>query len=316
MEQKYLLIINPNSGQGKYKNYIESIKKYFKKYRMPLDIIITKQKNDATKIAKKHSKSNKYKIIIGAGGDGTINEVLNGVVGTDKKIAIIPWGTGNVFAREMNISFRPKRFCKIIRKENFIKLDIAKCNNKYFFLMTSAGFDAYSIKYAEKTNLKKFIGHLAYIIGSINAFAKYKFPEIEVEIDGKIHDKGTFVLISNTSRYAMYFSITPHAIPNDGLLDVYIFKEAGRFNFIKLLAQVILSAFSSKHRRNQTIFLKKQSFYKAKKIKLYSQGKVFTQVDGDLAGHLPKEIKIIPKAVNFILPNRIIKRYKRLLKKD
>jgi diacylglycerol kinase (ATP) len=315
MNKKYLLIVNPSSGQGRYKIFLDKIERYFKKNKMPLDVIFTRKKDHATAIARKASRSDKYGVIIGAGGDGTINEVLTGIIGSKKKIAIIPWGTGNVFAREMNIPFSPKKIFKIIKKGKSIKIDIGRCNKKYFFLMTSAGFDAYSIKQTEKTNLKKFLGKLSYIAGSIAAFTRYNFPEIKVEIDGKKHESGTFVLVSNTSRYAMYFTITPRAIPNDGLFDVYIFKEAGKFNFLKLLAKIILSAFSKTYRKKSAVFLIKQSFHKAKKIKLSSAGKVLTQIDGDLHESLPVNIKIIPNAVEVILPEKVIKRYKKYSEK-
>ena len=311
----YLLIINPNSGQGKYKKHLEIIKKYFLRNNVNLDICFTEYKGHATEIAKEASCSDKYSVIIGAGGDGTINEVLTGMIDSNKTMAILPWGTGNVFAREMNIPFNPKKACKLILKNKSIKIDIAKCNNNYFFLMCSCGFDAYSIKHTEELKIKKIFGKISYIIGGLKAFARYKFPEIEVELDNGIKDKGTYVLVSNTSKYAIYFSITPYAIPFDGLLDVYIFKETGKFNFFKLLGQLIISAFVRDPKKRNTIFLRKEAFYRSKSIIISSKEKVITQIDGDLYENLPLNIQIIPQALNFILPAKIVKKYRKYMEK-
>ena len=92
------------------------VKNIFIKHNANLSIVFTEYKGHATIIAKEASQSDNYDVIIGAGGDGTINEVLTGSIGSNKSIAILPWGTGNVFAREMNIPFDPIKACKVILK--------------------------------------------------------------------------------------------------------------------------------------------------------------------------------------------------------
>ncbi|OHD56414.1 MAG: hypothetical protein A2Y33_15605 [Spirochaetes bacterium GWF1_51_8] len=308
--RKFLLIYNPGSGQGKYRQYLDKTARFFHDAGLTLDIVPTESRGHATELAREGCAGD-YDVIIGAGGDGTINEVLNGMAGSGKTLAILPWGTGNVFAAEMNIPSDPVRACRVIADSYHARLDLARIGERYFLLMCGAGFDAYSIKHAEQMNIKRAVGRLGYVLASIKAFPRYRFSEIEVEMDGGIRDKGTFVLVSNTSRYGTFFTISPRAVPNDGLLDVYVFKEAGgRWNFIKLVTQMILTAFKPRT-RSKKIFFKKQAYYRAKSVRLCSDYEVPTQIDGELFQPLPAVIKAVPSAIDVILPKRVARRYGR-----
>jgi YegS/Rv2252/BmrU family lipid kinase len=327
--RKYLLIYNPRSGQGKYRQYIDETIRYFREYGLELRTQGTEEPGHATVIARDACESD-YDVIIGAGGDGTINEVLNGMVGSDKTLAVLPWGTGNVFAAEMNIPAHPRQACRVITDGFTARLDVGRIsaalntgvtqmlddrismslNNRHFLLMCGAGFDAYSIKKVEQMNIKRVFGKIAYVMGSLHAFTMYGFPEIGIELDNGRRDKGTFVLVSNTSRYGVYFTISPRAIPTDGFLDVYVFKEAGRWNFIKLAAQVFMTAFMPRTRRRK-IFFKKQAFYRTKSVRLTSAQNVPTQIDGELYHSLPVTVEAVPSALNVILPKRVLMKVRR-----
>ena len=194
----------------------------------------------------------------------------------------------------------------MLSKERTIKFDLGKCNGKYFYLMASAGFDAYSMKITEKDDLKKHFGKFSYFLGFLKMLALYKNPEINVKIDEKIQDKGTFIIISNTSKYAVYFSLTPNALPHDGYLDVFIYKGKGRINLLKFILKIILNAFLKKNRK---LIYFKHSTYKAKKIELTSSHEVYTQLDGDLSEKLPVTVETMPEAINIILPRKTFKKF-------
>jgi diacylglycerol kinase (ATP) len=313
MGKRHLLIVNPTSGQGSYERHISLVTSFFTKHNMRLDISPTAYQGQATEIAREAASDDRYDVIIGGGGDGTINEVLSGMVGSSKELAILPWGTGNVFAREMNIPLQTLKACKLIRKGSSLPIDIARCNDRYFFLMFSAGFDAYSIKHTETMRVKRIFGGLSYVLGSLKAFASYSYPEINITMDDGRTDSGSFLLVSNTSRYAMYFTITPDANPVDGMLDVYLFKEAGSWNMIKLSIQVILTMFSANARKKEKLFLKRQSFYRCKSVSVSSREPVITQLDGDLSSELPANLEVVPGAVNVILPKKIRKKYNQII---
>ena len=112
---RFLLIANPVSGDARMEAKIEAALAYFAKHADSVDLRFTEYPGHATSIAREGAFHG-YDAIIGAGGDGTINEVLNGIVGTGARLGVLPWGTGNVFAKEMRISSRIKKQCKLIRK--------------------------------------------------------------------------------------------------------------------------------------------------------------------------------------------------------
>ena len=302
------MIVNPTSGSRKQLNYINFVRNYFERHNLEIGIIFSEYPGHAEKIARDASVSD-CDCIIGAGGDGTINEVLNGMIGSSKKMGIIPWGTGNVFAREMGFPRSLRKICKMIRKGRSLKLDAARSNRRYFLLMCGAGFDAYMIKQIHGMGLKKILGQIVYIFGALKAITRYTYPPIEVEIDGEISEKGSFVLVSNTSRYGVYFTISPRANPFDGLLDVFIFKKSGYLAMLGLILRVAITFFHFNALSFFPIFMKRAACYQAKNIRISSSRFVHTQLDGELSGSLPVEIESIPAAIETILPRRAVKKY-------
>jgi len=309
---KYLLIVNPNSGARNHEKNLSKIIKYFKKFKTEVHVKYTEYQGHGAIIAHDSLDEN-YSAVIGCGGDGTINEVANGLAGTEIKLGIIPWGTGNVFAREMHFPKNLKKLCKVIIKEKYLKMDLGLSgNNKFFLLMASVGFDAYSLKQIKYSIIKKSFGIFAYFLGAIKAFFNYKFPELEVSFDDGCIEKGTFVLISNTSRYGKYFKITPFADPFDGFLDVIIYKEKGKLNFLKLLLSILWNTLTKKPKNNHYFFSKKNSFYRVKSLQIHSpSGNVHYQIDGDHFMNNDLNLSVSEKSLNVILPNKMIKKYLR-----
>ncbi len=306
-QERCLLIVNPRSGSGRYREYLSFVELYFKKRGIPLESRFTERAGHATEIAREASAAG-FGVVIGAGGDGTINEVLNGLAGTETKLAILPWGTGNVFAREMEFPRSLKRQCAVIARGRSARLDTGICGNRRFLLMCGAGFDAYSLKQIEGLGIKRAAGMLAYVIGGIRAFARYRFPEMVAEFPDGIRVRCGFALVSNTSRYGAFFSISPKALPNDGLLDVFLYKQSGLFAMIRLALAVVRSVFSPGGVVRPLPALTRASWHRVKSLKLVSEGKVYTQLDGDLSLPLPAEISIAPASVSCILPAKAVRR--------
>jgi diacylglycerol kinase family enzyme len=197
----------------------------------------------------------------------------------------------------------------MIRKGRSLRIDVARSNNRYFLLMCGAGFDAYMIKQIQSLGLKKRLGQVVFFLGALKAITKYSYPPIEVEIDKKIRERGTFALVSNTSRYGVYFTISPRANPFDGLLDVFIYKKSGYLAMLGLIFRVAFTFFHFNALSLFPIFMKRTAIYQAKSVRISSSRYVHTQLDGELSGNLPVEIECVPSAVEFILPRRAIKKY-------
>jgi YegS/Rv2252/BmrU family lipid kinase len=307
---RYLLIANPVSGYGLARSQIATVAKFFRKRGHVIDVRLTKGPGHAESLAREGVDGG-YDVLIVGGGDGTINEVLNGIAGRNIKLAVIPWGTGNVFAAEMRFPKSVAAVCRMILQGCSERLDVGVYGERRFLLMVGAGFDAYSLKQLEGQGLKRRLGLVAYAMAAIRAFARYRFPQIRIELADGRRDSGSFIIVSNTSRYGDFFSFTPNATPTDGLLDVFVFRETGRWNTIFLALRYMMRFIADPNLAAPPLGMQRSRIYRTKGLRLTSTKNVFTQVDGELGIRLPVDIAIDPKSVELILPKRSLKRYRR-----
>jgi diacylglycerol kinase (ATP) len=311
----YLLIANPASGRGLAGRGAEYVLDYFRRHGHSIDLHFTERPGHAEELARLGVHGDYDAIIVG-GGDGTINEVLNGMAGSEKKLAIIPWGTGNVFTSEMRFPHSIGAICKLILKGNSEFLDLGLCGDRRFLLMTGVGVDAYSLKQLEGGGLKRRLGLVAYAVAALRAFATYRYPPINVELaDGRV-DSGSFVLVSNTSRYGDFFSFTPSASPLDGLLDVFVFREASRWSTLILVLRYLVRFIIDPNLGAPPLGLQRSRIYRTSALRLSSPKAILSQIDGELGASLPLEFSILPRAVQLILPKRQMRAYRRIAKKE
>lgn len=289
--KKVKLILNPKAGNGIGVAYIPIIKKLFKDY--DLTVYKTKKKKDATEQAK--LSSNKYDIIIAAGGDGTINEVINGLVNSRSSLGIIPIGTGNSFAAELKISLNFIKACQIIKKNKIKKFDLGKANNSYFLLWSGIGFDAHVLDNVQPL-LKKILGITAYPLTAFQKLVDYKAPLMSITMDDKIKKNGYFTVISNIKNYGRFFQFSPNADPFDGKLDVCILKKKPTF---KKMLEYLMIISKKKKKKN---YDKDIDHFQAKKIKIDSKEKILIHTDAEIIGTTPVTIIVVPKAVSIIIP--------------
>ncbi len=281
------LIINPIAGNRKYNELI--IKRAKGK---DIDVFITEKRGDAAE-SSTLAVSQGYKKIIVAGGDGTVNEVINGIAYSDSALGIIPTGTKNVFALENKLPINPLKAFDVALNGKKINISLGLANNIYFSLMAGIGFDAKAI---ENTNLeiKKYIGVLAYYIAGIYTIFSYKQPEVYIELDKKIKTEGYFVVISNSRYYGGRYIIAPRGNVKKDRLDVVIFKKRGILPSILYYLKISMGG---KHVNYQDV-----EYYEAKNINIYSNNDVPVQVDGDIIGNLPMNFSIAPNSLNLIVP--------------
>ena len=269
---------------------IEAVKKKCDKEKIKLDIEFTKYPKHATKIAE--ASRDKYDIIIVAGGDGTINEVINGMVNSKASLVIIPFGSTNVLASELGIPDNPDEAAELITKGKKIKMDLgyAQTNkeSRYFSMMLGVGPFAQVIK-DMTPRFKKRWGRFAYPFGLIKLLFKYKWHEIHVR--HKTDSSGNFVIMANIKYYAGEYEIADKADIRDGLLDLVIINRKKPWDIIVLISSFTLGKLNKYLRRE---------YYQTKEADIYSEHKMQIQVDGEVLGVAPVKVKIIPKALNVI----------------
>lgn len=294
----HLFIINPVAGQGKPLKLIPEIKKIFSSRDDAFNIEITERPGHATDIVKRYTSKKKHRVY-SIGGDGTLNEVLNGMVNSGSSLAVIPAGSGNDFSRNLNITITSNRYGYDILNRTVNgkeePVDIVKINNRYFINISSVGLDA---EVANTTNKLKstglFRGSFAYLAGIFATLLKYNSHILRVTIDGQTFEKESLLLaVANGKYYGGGIQPAPDASINDGLLDVCFVKKMNVFRIIKLLPLYI----KGKHGG-----LEEVSFYKGKKIEVSNNHEMALNIDGEISMVKQAVYEIIPKGINIIIP--------------
>ena len=300
------IVINPSSGQTSIIKRIEEIILLLAVKGIRANYTISTSKTDLITLSKQAAQPGLYDLLVAVGGDGTLRDVLTSVVGYDIPVSVIPAGTGNVFAKEMKIPFHSKKWVKMITRAKRCKVDGGLVNGSYFIMMAGVGFDAFTVKNTESLGIKKIFGKISYIAGFLKSISEYSYPPLQIEVDDTIHDSGYGVIISNTSRYGVYFSLNPAALCNDGFLDCVIYRQRGIFGFLGLFITAYFAFLGAGKKVKLRGNIRR---YRCKKIKITSENKHLpVQIDGDLSGVLPAEISVSKHSFEMMLPSKTVKR--------
>lgn len=267
----YLFIVNPKSGKGKSIEVSNIIKNYMDEKNIDYNIIYTNKKDDAMDIANMYK--NKYNCIYSVGGDGTLNEVVNGIIGGNSKLGIIPVGSGNDFYKSFKIN-------------NSNEIDVGVINNsKYFINIASVGLDADIADYANYLKDKNYPNDIVYILSLIRNYFKFKPIKTNINNEEKII---TLLAVCNGMYYGGGFKIAPNANLSDGKFDIY---KATEMNKIKLL-NVLFKLLKGIHSTDKTIEYKLDDT-----IKIESVIPLIYNVDGEIIKEKNVEIKLLPKKI-------------------
>jgi len=177
-----------------------------------------------------------FERIVAAGGDGTIHEVVNGIAGSNAALGLMPMGTMNVFANELGLPANDLGRCwEIIQRGRTRLIDLPTANGKHFVQLAGVGLDAQVVKETSLT-LKRNFGPLSYVISAAQIAAR-RPPRLLIESEDAQTEEGSFVLVGNGRLYGGPFPFFKHAVIDDGLLDVLVFKQLGYLELIKYLQE-------------------------------------------------------------------------------
>lgn len=246
-----------------------------------------------------------FDTVVAAGGDGTVNEVLNGIADANGfeqvRLAILPVGTVNVFARDVGIPLNISAAWKTILAGHETRIDLPelrfeiganRIERRCFIQMAGAGWDARAIELVN-WNLKKRIGQFAYMLAGFRALHT-THPMIQV-VDGSTKHTGQFVIIGNGRYYAGSFSVFHQANFQDGLFDVCIFPRINWFVLTRYLWGFVTRT---------PAHLRREISFQTPHLELTSTEPVPVQVDGEIAGQLPARCIIQREALRIIVPTR------------
>lgn len=294
---KHLFIINPTAGKGKTLKLIPVIEKIFNDKKENYIIEVTKFVGHATELAKKYSSEEDYRIY-SVGGDGTLNEVLNGMVNTKSSLAVIPSGSGNDFIKNIYNYNKKEAVEDILYKTVNGKealIDLGKVNNRYFLNIASVGFDAEvaynSIKFKK---LPLINGTAAYFLGVLTTVFKYKSYDLKINIDNDgFNLSSLLVAVANGRYYGGGINVAPKAKLDDGFFDICLIKRVGRLKILGLFPKVIKGT-------HETI--KEVDFRCGKMVHIYSEEDLAFNIDGEITRGKEAEFQIIKHGVKIVLP--------------
>lgn len=292
---KHLFIINPFAGKGRSLKYIEQINNAFKEIKEEYYIEITKYAKHASIIAKEYSSKGDFRIY-SIGGDGTLNEILNGMAESDSSLAIIPAGSGNDFMKSI---YRKNNMRDILQRTISGKeklLDVGMVNGRYFINIASVGIDAFIVVNSLKIKKLPYIpGGVAYILGIVNALIRYKSSKIEINLDGEIMRlKFLLIAIANGKYYGGGMLIAPEAQVDDGMFDICLVKDMRRLKVLRVLPMLVKGIHGN---------LNEVNFRRCSKVVINSQNVIPMNVDGEIEYVNKIDFELVHKKIKIVVPN-------------
>lgn len=300
-----LYIVNPISGKGRGSKVIPLIKKCCKEADVTPNIVLSEYKTHAIKLAKENSF--KYKNIIAVGGDGTVNEVINGILegNSSTKLCVLPVGSGNDFTKNINLPDNIKDILSVIvnpNKQNIIYSDIGEIVFKeygdnsekkhYFINGLGIGFDAY-VAYLNQSN-KTLSGILSYVLAVFKALVNYKMIDVIINSD-RFYIKGEKLMISigNGISSGGGFYLTPQAIINDRILNLSSFNSITRKRLLTALPMALLNKINK---------VPEAIMYKFNELSVELSEPYYVHCDGEVLSKklISANIRVSEKVLNII----------------
>ena len=286
-EQETVVILNPaarGDRAGHWRSRVEKVAR-------GATLRATSRIGEAELLARKAAREG-YKRIVAAGGDGTINEVVNGLAGSTAALGLLPIGTVNVFATELGLPSGDLKQCwQIICEGHTRTIDLPNANGKHFVQLAGIGLDAQAVKETSVT-LKRSFGPLSYLVSAAQ-IASRPPPHLVIESKGGKTLEGSFVLIGNGRLYGGPFPFFKRALIDDGLLDVVVFKRIGYLDIIRYLQDVIFSS---------SISMPDLEYFQTKRLRVSSEEQVPVEVDGELIGNCPVEFRMRERGLRVLAP--------------
>jgi len=296
------LIINLTAGGGKPRSHLKTIFKYLKENGFNFKVSYTSHHGEAIELAQKAADKG-MELIVSIGGDGTVNEIVNGIMKSknNPSLGIIPLGWANDFIKSTNIPSDIIEACKVLARGKIKKIDIGVINHqKYFANICGVGFDAEVALLANQMKSKhpnlRILSAFVYVFATVKKLlSPFSYHDVKIKFDGQeIHSKILFIAISNGKIYGGRFNITPEAILDNGLLEVCVVEEMGRFKYLASIPKLFKGTHGT---------IKGIKFYRAKEIVIRSSAPILAQVSGEvIEGQKNYIITLLSKRLKLIVP--------------
>lgn len=289
-----VLICNPNAGRRIASDGVGAAVDVLRDAGWTVSVHLTAGAGDATRLAQEAVDAGVEAVLV-AGGDGTLNEAVQAVAGTDTALGYLPFGTVNIWARELGVPLHGAGAARAIAGGRIEQVDLGTVNGRYFLLMAGAGFDSEVVRRARTLERHKGrFGVLPYVAAGLTTLPVYRGADFELRYDGVIRRvQALMLVVGNTRLYGGRFYFTPGAVANDGLLDVCVIKGHGSLAMVRQSLPLLVSG---------TVRLADVELLRVRNLTVTADIPMAIQTDGELAESLPATFGVAPRALRVIVP--------------
>ena len=288
---EYKIIANPIAGRDKAMVVVQRVKKMLDERKVKYDLQFTRSPGDATEIAHLSAKEG-WDVVISIGGDGTASEIIGGLAGSNTTIGIISCGTGNDFARNLSLPTDINQAMETILSGKRRKIDVGWERDQIFVNIGSVGF--VSEVTAQANAFSHLKGSLSFFIATYKALSKLKAKHVRIELDNEvIETEAVSVTVSNMKYAGGGMVFAPDTVVDDGLFDVCIIGKIGKVSLALTFPQMYKDTGPKHPALNR---------YRSRTVKITCDHPLDKMFDGNINGTTPLEAKILPSAVEVIIP--------------
>lgn len=290
--RRILVIYNPTAGQWRRRR-LRATLRGLEALGCHLTLHETTRQGDAEATAARLS-AGQFDAVVAAGGDGTINEVANGLVkaeGPVPPLAIIPLGTANVLAQEIGLRGQPAAIARAIAEGERMTAHLGCANGRHFLMMAGVGFDAHVVANVDLA-LKRRTGKVAYVLETLAQALRYGFPLCQVEVDGRRYEAFS-VVVCNGRHYGGPFVAAPRADLGQPTFEVCLLRRAGWAHVLRYGIALVSGRLAA---------LPDVQIESGARLRIDGENGLPVQGDGDIIAHLPVTIDIAKKTLDLIVP--------------
>ncbi len=292
------IIVNPNSGNihgAEGLRELRATAMWLTERGLPTELVLTEAAGHASELARASAQAG-MEMVVAAGGDGTINDVAQGLAGTTTALGVLPLGTMNVWARETGIPLTLTDARELLLQGARQRVDLGRAGSRYFLLMAGIGVDAEVVRRVEDNQLQRWgLKFLDYLLTAGMLGFTQQSARVWHRVDSKRRStRALMVIIGNTRLHAGTFVFAHKAVVDDGLLDVVIIGGGGVAHRAQVLGRALLRRSSEDPRVR---------YERGRSVRLESMPPLPVHVDGEFIGHLPMTFSVAPAALTVIVPH-------------
>jgi YegS/Rv2252/BmrU family lipid kinase len=285
------LLANPSAADGRSLKCVDVVRAEFEargaEYRL-----VTPAGQDAARREAQEAAA-RGETVAAVGGDGTIGLIAGALRDTESPLAVIPAGRGNDFARVMKIPTDPRAAAAVALDGAERVVDVGDVDGRTFVCIASFGFDSVCNELANEVKIIR--NNLVYVYSALRAIAGWKHASFRVVVDGEAHDfRGWSVAVANSQAYGGGMFVAPHAVLDDGILDVMMVSESSKLTFLRDLPKV----FKGAHTDNPRV-----RFLKGSSVQVSADRPFTIFADGDPIGRLPATVSVSPRSLRVLVPH-------------